>query len=56
VKPGLAQPSFSPAAWLQVSATIHLANKDWDALIDDFIALGFLPRDADRYVWVGQMV
>ena len=31
-----------------VSATIHLANKDWDALCDDFAALGFLPRDADR--------
>ena len=33
---------------LQVSATIHLANRDWDALIDDFIALNFLPQDADR--------
>ena len=31
-----------------VSATIHLANRDWDALIDDFIALGFLPRACDR--------
>ena len=25
-----------------VSATVHLANRDWSALIDDFIALGFL--------------
>ena len=31
-----------------VSATIHLANRDWNALIDDFIALDFLPADADR--------
>lgn len=31
-----------------VSATIHLGNRDWDALIDDFIALGFLPTDSDR--------
>mmetsp|Transcript_6338 Transcript_6338/g.15184 ORF Transcript_6338/g.15184 Transcript_6338/m.15184 type:complete len:662 (+) Transcript_6338:167-2152(+) len=31
-----------------VSATIHLANRDWDALVDDFIALEFLPRDSDR--------
>jgi hypothetical protein len=31
-----------------VSATIHLANRDWNALIDDFIALDFLPPGADR--------
>lgn len=31
-----------------VSATIHLANRDWDSLIDDFAALGFLPPDCDR--------
>lgn len=31
-----------------VSATIHLGNRDWNALITDFIALGFLPADADR--------
>ena len=31
-----------------VSATIHLANKDWEALIDDFGALGFLPQAVDR--------
>ena len=31
-----------------VSATIHLGNRDWDALIDDFIALGFLPANSDR--------
>lgn len=40
-----------------VSATIHLANRDWDALVEDFISLGFLPRDCDRCarvcgVWV----
>jgi aarF domain-containing kinase len=32
----------------QVSAVIHLANRNWSALIDDFVALGFLPTDADR--------
>ena len=31
-----------------VSATIHLGNRDWDALIDDFIALRFLPANSDR--------
>ena len=31
-----------------VSATIHLANRDWDALITDFVSLGFLPADCDR--------
>ena len=31
-----------------VSATIHLANRDWSALVDDFIALGFLPRNSDK--------
>jgi predicted unusual protein kinase regulating ubiquinone biosynthesis (AarF/ABC1/UbiB family) len=33
---------------VMVSATIHLANKDWDALISDFVALGFLPKNPDR--------
>ena len=31
-----------------VSATIHLANRDWGALVDDFVALKFLPRGCDR--------
>ncbi|KAK9828554.1 hypothetical protein WJX72_000728 [[Myrmecia] bisecta] len=31
-----------------ISATIHLANRDWDGLIDDFVALGFLPFGCDR--------
>ncbi len=31
-----------------VSATIHLANRDWNGLIDDFIALQFLPASSDR--------
>ncbi|GLI63329.1 hypothetical protein VaNZ11_006246 [Volvox africanus] len=31
-----------------VSATIHLANRDWSALIDDFVELGFLPPNPDR--------
>jgi hypothetical protein len=32
----------------QVSATIHLANRNWAALVDDFIDLEFLPTDANR--------
>ena len=31
-----------------VNAIIHLANKDYTALVDDFIALGILPPDCDR--------
>jgi len=31
-----------------VSAIIHLANKDYTALVDDFISLGILPPDCDR--------
>jgi predicted unusual protein kinase regulating ubiquinone biosynthesis (AarF/ABC1/UbiB family) len=33
-----------------VSAIIHLGNKNFDALTDDFINLGFLPEDVDRAV------
>ena len=31
-----------------VSAIIHLANKDYTALVDDFIALKILPDDCNR--------
>ena len=31
-----------------VSATIHLANRDWNGLINDFIDLQFLPPNSDR--------
>eukprot|EP00899_Mesostigma_viride_P014434 jgi/Mesvir1/22992/Mv05685-RA.2 len=31
-----------------VSAVIHLANQDFEQLVDDFIDLGFLPPDIDR--------
>lgn len=31
-----------------VSAIIHLGNKNFDALTDDFVALGFLPDDANK--------
>ncbi|KAL3929477.1 MAG: hypothetical protein SGPRY_001944 [Prymnesium sp.] len=31
-----------------VSAIIHLANKDYSSLVDDFIALKILPDDCDR--------
>lgn len=35
-----------------VSATIHLANRNWSALVDDFIDLEFLPTDANRWAAV----
>ena len=38
-----------------VSATIHLANRDWGSLIDDFVALDFLPADCDRGVIIPVM-
>ena len=31
-----------------VSSIIHLANKDYAALVDDFISLEILPADCDR--------
>ncbi|EFJ46283.1 hypothetical protein VOLCADRAFT_105641 [Volvox carteri f. nagariensis] len=31
-----------------VAATIHLDNRDWSALVDDFVELGFLPPNPDR--------
>lgn len=31
-----------------VSSIIHLANKDYPSLVDDFISLGILPPDTDR--------
>lgn len=31
-----------------VNAIIHLANRDYDSLVDDFIALDILPPDCDR--------
>ena len=31
-----------------VSAIIHLANKDYVSLVDDFIKLQILPPDTDR--------
>ena len=30
-----------------VSAIVHLANRDWPRVVDDFIALKFLPPDVD---------
>ncbi len=35
-----------------VGAVIHLSNRDWNALCDDFIALNFLPPGCDRCVRV----
>lgn len=31
-----------------VSAIVHLANRDWPNVIDDFVALKFLPDDIDK--------
>lgn len=31
-----------------VSAVVHLGTRNWDALIDDFVTLGFLADDTDR--------
>lgn len=31
-----------------ISAIIHLANKDYASLVDDFIKLGILPEDSNR--------
>lgn len=31
-----------------ISAVIHLANKDYASLVDDFIGLGILPSNSDR--------
>lgn len=31
-----------------ISAVIHLANKDYASLVDDFMELNILPRDSDR--------
>lgn len=31
-----------------ISAVIHLANKDYPSLVDDFIQLNILPKDSDR--------
>jgi len=30
------------------TAIVHLINADYDALLDDFVALGFLPEDIDK--------
>lgn len=31
-----------------VSAIVHLANRDWPNVIDDFVVLKFLPKDIDK--------
>ena len=40
--------ALQPDREAMVSATIHLANRDWDGLVGDFVALGFLPPNCDR--------
>ena len=34
---------------VMVSAIVHLANRDYVSLVDDFIALEILPTNCDRY-------
>lgn len=31
-----------------VRATLHLVNREYEALADDIVALGFLPQGSDR--------
>jgi hypothetical protein len=31
-----------------ISAIIHLGNRDWASLIDDFVSLNFLPANCNR--------
>jgi hypothetical protein len=31
-----------------VTAIVHMANRDWQAVTEDFVGLGFLPHDVDR--------
>uniref|UniRef100_A0A0G4HXJ7 Protein kinase domain-containing protein n=1 Tax=Chromera velia CCMP2878 TaxID=1169474 RepID=A0A0G4HXJ7_9ALVE len=38
-----------------VSSIIHLANRDYESLVDDFIALGVLPSDCNRALVVPLM-
>jgi len=38
-----------------VSAIVHLANRDYPSLVDDFIELGILPHDCDRSLVVPLM-
>ena len=38
-----------------INSIIHLANRDFDALVDDFIQLEILPADSDRAVVVPLM-
>lgn len=38
-----------------VSAILHLANRDYASLVNDFIALGILPQDCDRALVVPLM-
>ena len=40
---------------LMISSLIHLANKDYAALVDDFIGLGILPADSNRPVVIPLM-
>lgn len=38
-----------------VSAIVHLANRDYSSLVDDFVGLGILPQDCDRSLVVPLM-
>jgi len=38
-----------------VTAVIHLGTKNWEALVDDYVKLGFLPEDCDYSVVIPTM-
>ena len=52
---GLVAEVPEPDREAMVSATIHLANRDWASLVDDFVALDFLPAECDRGVIIPVM-
>jgi len=52
---GLVAEIPAPDREAMVAATIHLANKNWSAVVEDFVALGFLPADCDRRVIIPVM-
>lgn len=48
VAPPAGFPTLSPSLCARASLPALQANRDWDSLIDDFVALGFLPAGCDR--------
>jgi len=52
---GLVASVSEPEMNTMINSIIHLANRDFDALVDDFIELEILPTDCDRAVVVPLM-